>query len=849
MTDNINMSKLDLQALLPFVNNPGQYLGNEINHVRKDIDKVGLHMALAFPDLYEIGMSHFGMQILYSLLNDQNDIWAERVFAPGVDMETLLRRKEVPLASLESKTPLAQFDVIGFSLLYELNYTNVLNMLELAGIPLRSADRDEDMPLIVAGGPCAFNPEPVAPFFDAMVIGDGEESLLGMAQTWLELQKGGRADKTALLDQWRTIDGVYVPAFFKSMVTADGSTTLLPKRADYTSIRRAVVPDLENATFPTCPVVPYGRPVHDRLRLEVARGCTRGCRFCQAGMIYRPVRERSPQKIMDLTQAALDHTGYEDISLLSLSTGDYHCIEGLLTRLMQRYGSERRAVSLPSLRVGTLTPELMTLIRQVRKTGFTLAPEAGSQRLRDVINKNILEKDLFQTVYDVFQNGWKLVKLYFMIGLPTETAADRLAIVELIQRLRKKELLPPKIRPNYNVSVATFIPKAHTPFQWHGQMDLATSKAAIDEFKQRLRLPGVRFKWQQPEVSLLEGVFARGGREMADLLETAWALGCRFDGWSDQFNFDKWQEAFTKQGVDADKEVTRTRDFDEPLPWDHIDSGVTKDFLKDEYDRAVAGKRTEDCRGGDCQGCGLCDFDRVVPTVFSETAIFKEALQKVGEDHPEDYRILAITFSKTGPARFLGHLEMVNLFIRALRRAQVPLRYSQGFHPKPKVAFSDPLPVGMESEAEMMRVEVHRKMTPETVVSLLQTRLPDGLDIIKGSQISSKKAAFQNNRQVVSYRIQSSTPLDSTYIDEFYKQPERVVERKSAKGRVQQLDLKKAVVAMTLEHSDALLIELNRTAGPGVRPTDILKHLFGLSPKEIIRCRVKKLAEPTNQNV
>jgi len=842
MIRNSNMSKLGLQAFLPFVNNPSQYLGNEINHVRKDISTVRLHMALAFPDLYEIGMSHFGMQILYSLLNHQNTIWAERVFAPGIDMEACLRENRVPLASLESKTPLARFDIIGFSLLYELNYTNVLNMLALAGIPLRAADRDNDMPLIVAGGPCTFNPEPVAPFFDAMVIGDGEESLLAMAQTWVKFQESGGRDKTELLDQWRTISGVYVPAFFKPIVAADGSATLMPERSDYPSVRRAVVSDLENATFPMCPVVPYGRPVHDRLRLEVARGCTRGCRFCQAGMIYRPVRERSPEMIMDLAQAALDHTGYTDISLLSLSTGDYHCIEGLLTRLMQRYGNERRAVSLPSLRVGTLTPELMALIRRVRKTGFTLAPEAGSQRMRNVINKNIREEELFQTVYDIFQNGWKLVKLYFMIGLPTETAADRLAIVGLIRRLRKKELLPPKIQPNYNVSAATFIPKAHTPFQWHGQMDLITSRTAIEDFKHRLRLSGVRFKWQQPEVSLLEGIFARGGRETAGLLETAHSLGCRFDGWSDQFDFHKWREAFAKQGLDAVKEVTRTRSLDEALPWDHIDSGVTKDFLKEEYDRAVAGKTTKDCRHGDCQGCGLCDFDSVAPKVFRKTGSVRGKFNAAPADQPEDYHTIAVTFSKTGLARFLGHLEMVNLFMRALRRAQVPLRYTQGFHPKPKVAFSDPLPVGMESEAEIMRVEVHRQTEPEALVSLLRPLLPDGIGIIKGSVILRKKEAFWLEGQATAYRIQSRVPLAFTHIDQFNRQPELTVQRKSAKGRVQKLDLKKAVVSIKVEPSGALLLQLNQPAGPVVRPADILKYIFGLTPEQIVECRMMKLA-------
>ncbi|MGD9174714.1 MAG: TIGR03960 family B12-binding radical SAM protein, partial [Desulfobacterales bacterium] len=431
------MSIKTIEDILPLVKKPSRYLGGEINQVKKDPTSVKLRFALAFPDLYEIGTSHFGMQILYHILNSHADIAAERVFAPGMDMDRHLRAAGLRLFSLESRHPLDHFDIIGFSLLYELNYTNILTILELSGIPFYAARRDESFPLIIAGGPCTCNPEPVADFFDALVIGDGESVILQLAECWLEWKKNSSSNKDALLKLWSTIEGVYIPAFFKPHYDDCGFQRLEPRYVDYTRVTRTLVADLDRVAFPHKPIIPFGKPVHDRLRLEVARGCTRGCRFCQAGMIYRPVRERSPDSLTDLCDQSISSTGYEDISLLSLSTGDYGCIVPLMERLMLRYASQNVAVSLPSLRAGTLTPELMELIKTVRKTGFTIAPEAGSQRLRDVINKNISDTEIIKTVKDAFDLGWQVIKLYFMIGLPTETEADLKALVDLVKSLRQ----------------------------------------------------------------------------------------------------------------------------------------------------------------------------------------------------------------------------------------------------------------------------------------------------------------------------------------------------------------------------------------------------------------------------
>ena len=469
------MTQHSLDDILPFVEQPSRYLGSEVNTIKKDLGQVKLRFALAFPDLYEIGTSHFGMQILYNILNAHADIAAERVFAPAVDMEARLRETGQPLFSLESHEPLNHFDIVGFSLLYELNYTNVLNILDLAGIPFLAADREAAHPLVIGGGPCTCNPEPVADFFDAIVVGDGENIIMQMAEAWISWKKDPAADRPSLLKNWSQIEGVYVPSFFEPGYDNNGFQTVVPRMPDYTQVSRAIVGDLDQIPFPVEPIIAYGRPVHDRLRLEVSRGCTRGCRFCQAGMIYRPVRERSPEQLVSLAARSIAATGYEDISLLSLSTGDYGCIAPLMEQLMVNFEPDNVAISLPSLRAGTLTPELMKLIKKVRKTGFTIAPEAGSQRLRDVINKNINESEIVNTVQNAFDLGWQVIKLYFMIGLPTETQEDLEALVELVKKLRKIKGSKGR-RGKINVSVATFIPKAHTPFQWADQLSLAESK-------------------------------------------------------------------------------------------------------------------------------------------------------------------------------------------------------------------------------------------------------------------------------------------------------------------------------------------------------------------------------------
>ena len=775
------MTPIDIDAILPFVEKPSRYLGTETNSVHKDLSKVRLRFALAFPDLYEIGMSHFGLQILYHILNQQPEIAAERVFTPAPDMAAQLRDHSVPLFSLESRLPVDQFDILGFSLLYELNYTNVLAMLDLAAIPRRAAERDERHPLVIAGGPCTCNPEPMAPFFDAIVIGDGEETVLQLARLWLDWKRDAGNGKNRLLEQWSQVQGVYLPAAYQTTAHDSGQTLAVPIRSDLPRTVRAIVADLNQTSFPENPIVPYGRPVHDRLRLEISRGCSRGCRFCQAGMIYRPVRERSPETLLSLAEKSLDATGFEDISLLSLSSGDYSCIVPLLGGLMARHAGEHVAVSLPSLRAGTLTPELMSLIKLVRKTGFTIAPEAGSQRLRDVINKNISEEEIFAAVNNAFELGWRVIKLYFMIGLPTETEEDLDAMVDLVKRLRRQKGRKGQI----NVSVATFIPKAHTPFQWAPQISLAESREKIDRLRRQFKMPGVKFKWQDPKVSLIEGVFARGDRRLSGLLEAAHASGCQFDGWSDHFDLDLWREAFNRTGIDPDFYTTRNRDLCDPLPWDHLDMQITKEFLQSEWRRALCAETVTDCREADCHQCGSCDFSQIEPHTYSNLH-FDHLPGESGEiDAPAAYRKLRVTYSKTGPAKYFGHLELKNLILRAVRRAGIQLKFSEGFHPQPKVSFQDALPIGLESEAEHAVLQVATSVDSQSVVERLNSQLPPGVFILNCSPLPDKSSRPQPPATVGYQIILPQGRFDSREIGRFHEPPESNGYRQPPKRKIE----------------------------------------------------------------
>lgn len=831
-----------LKEILPLAAGPSRYLGTEVNSIHKKADGLKLRMALAFPDLYDIGMSHFGIQILYHILNQHDRIWAERVFAPGLDMVEQMKKTGIPLCSLESATPLSHFDIIGFSLLYELNYTNVLLMLDLAGIPFYASRRDNSHPIIIAGGPCTVNPEPVADFFDAMLVGDGEQAVVEMARVFMEWKDSGSREKTTLLGAWGNIEGVYIPSLFSVSYDASGQQLVRAKTDKYARVNRAIVADLDAAVFPDSPVVAFGRPVHDRLRLELARGCTRGCRFCQAGIIYRPVRERSLSNLLELTEKSLAATGYEDISLLSLSTGDYGCLSPLMQQLFSRYSKDHIAISLPSFRAGTLTPDLMDLIQRIRKTGFTIAPEAGTDRLRAVINKNITETEIIETIANAFLLGWRVIKLYFMIGLPTETDEDIDAIIGLVNRIKSVKIKGGR-STDIHVSVSIFVPKTHTPFQWEPQIALGHAKEKIEALRRRLKIRGVHFKWQKPETSLLEGVFARGDRRLSHLIESAYLKGCRFDGWSDSFNFKLWEAAAMETGIDMGFYTTRKRNFNEALPWDHIDIRVSKEFLTTEYHKAIDGQSTSDCRGGICQGCGICDFEKIMPriTTYDDEPILPAEASEEKKEGSEDIRI-HIFYEKMGPAKYFGHLELANIFYRAIRRACVPVKFSKGFHPKPKISFHDALPVGMESAKEVFRMTLTEKVDFDKMINALNKELPEGLNIL-GWEIAEPKSTMKQPDTVEYDVTLSEGEFDLKQIQIYNDANEWILCRQTHKGDIQQINLKESVDVLSRQTAHKMRLKIKAGTGKKVRPAEAIQSIFKFSDDLARRAEIVKIYE------
>ncbi|MFC1902290.1 TIGR03960 family B12-binding radical SAM protein [Chloroflexota bacterium] len=586
--------------LLRRVNRPGRYTGGEWNSTVKDWGKTGIRIALAYPDAYEIGMSNLAVPILYELLNRQPDVLAERVYAPWVDMEAAMREQGIPLFSLESKRPLKDFDIIGFSLGYELAYTNVLNMLDLSQIPLPSVERDESHPLIIAGGSCCLNPEPLADFIDAFVIGDGEEVLAEFLDVYRDARGAGII---RLLHQLAAIPGVYVPCLYHVEYRPDGLLqSITPSSAEAKPrIERRIVSQLPPP--PTRPVVPYLEVIHDRAAIEVQRGCSRGCRFCQAGMIYRPVRERPQEEVLQATGELITNCGYDEVSLVSLNTSDYTGVDELVEKLSQRY--PKLAVSLPSLRLDNSSVKLVGSLPTRSRTGLTFAPEAGSERLRRAINKNLTDQSLLETAATAFERGWTSLKLYFMVGLPTETIEDVEGIVRLVENVRAAGKQASGRKPMIRISASTFVPKPHTPFQWAAQESEAGLYAKQEILRQGMTQKSTRLSWQDTRISLLEAALSRGDRRLGRVIRRAWELGCKFDAWTEHFHYESWLRAFNEAGLEPAFYARRERDLDEVLPWSHIDTGVTADFLEQEYRRAHRGEETPDCRHHACNTCGL----------------------------------------------------------------------------------------------------------------------------------------------------------------------------------------------------------------------------------------------------
>lgn len=603
----IDIDKFD--RALKRVEKPARYIGMEKNSIKKDLDKVKIKFAFAFPDIYEVGMSHLGLHILYNLLNNEEDIACERVFAPWIDMEEQMIEEELPLFTLENKEPIKYFDFIGFTLQYEMSYTNIINMLYLGDVQILSKDRKETDPFVIAGGPCAYNPEPIADIIDFFVIGDGEEVILEIMNKYRKFTESN-SSRLNFLKEVSKIEGVYVPQFYRIDYKEDDTIDKMNPIVEEASkvIKKRMVINLDKSYYPDRLVVPYIETVHDRIPLEIFRGCTRGCRFCQAGMIYRPVREKSVNILLNLADELIKNTGYDDISLTSLSSCDYSELQSLVLQLISKYEKEQVGVSLPSLRLDSFSLDVLKEIEKVRKTGLTFAPEAGTQRLRDIINKGVTEEDLTTAVSYAFSEGWSTIKLYFMIGLPTETEEDILGIRDLGYKVKDIFFSMPKEKRKGNLKVtlsaSCFIPKPFTPFQWIGQNSMNEFNEKICLLKNNIRDKKVTFNYHDSKLSYLEAILARGDRRLSKVLIKAWEIGCKFDGWSETFDFDKWMRAFKEEEIDGDFYALRNRELDEVLPWDFIDIGINKEYLIEEFKKATEEELTRDCRLG-CNNCGI----------------------------------------------------------------------------------------------------------------------------------------------------------------------------------------------------------------------------------------------------
>ncbi len=826
---------------------PGRYIGNELGAIRKD-HQGKLRVALAFPDVYEIGMSYLGLSILYHLINRRANCVAERVFSPWVDAEELLRKENIPLFSLETHTPLSEFDVIGFSLSYELNYTTVLNMLNLANISAFSSQRTQDDPLVIAGGPSALNPEPMAEFIDLFALGDGEEIISDILD---EIEKGNenRAKKEDLLSKLSKIPGIYVPSFYE--VKYDEKKRFERIAPNFPEIPQKInvrtLPDLKSEYYPTDPIVPFLETTHDRLTIEIMRGCPMGCRFCEARIAYYPKRERPLEDIVTQAEMGIASSGWDEISLLSLSATDYSNLQELAGRLQEKFYSKRVSISLPSLRPDTFSLELAQLLSKTKKPGLTFAPEAGTSALRKVIGKNLKEEGLFDTVRIAYSSGWNLIKLYFMIGLPTERKEDLDGITYLLKEIMRigKQNGGGK---NLNVTISPFSPKPHTPFQWEKQEDIAGLKEKMDYLKHSLRRKGLNLKFRDPKVSYLEGILGRGDRPLSAVIYSAWKKGARLDAWTEHFKYQIWEEAFDENEIDPSSYL-QARDLAQPLPWDHIDKGIKREYLEREKNRAYSFRSEEKkpvSRAGEVKVADVIERKVIEKLISGREESAEPSSEAYGRTRKRKGVSPALTvarsrvrlrWSKSEDVRFTSHLDVGRTFERTIRRSGIPIAYSEGFHPHQKIAFGPPLPLGFISDSEYLDIQLNQPYS-DAILYRLNQALPSGFEFLEAKPILGKSESLSAAINLALYEAELNCGEDemNANIRSILSRKDLLVTRYHKKGP-KEIDIRKYIRELECQKDESksrLKMLLGLGAGGYAKPQEILIYGFGLEEKEVL---------------